>query len=47
MQSLVAVKDGSFCVKTLALLAGSQYSLSRMNASVLQAQLCREDGMLT
>lgn len=47
MQSLVAVEDGSFCVKTLSLLAGSQHSLSKMNASVLQAQLCREDGMFT
>lgn len=34
MQSLAAVEDGSFCVKTLALLAASQHSLSKMNASV-------------
>lgn len=34
MQSLVAVEDGSFCVKTLVPLAGSQGSPSKMNASV-------------
>lgn len=34
MQSLVVVDDGSFCVKRLALLAGSQHTLSKMNASV-------------
>ncbi|NWT86568.1 PHF11 protein, partial [Lanius ludovicianus] len=34
VQSLVAVEDGSFCVKTFALLAGSQDSPSEMNASV-------------
>lgn len=34
MQSLVAVEDESLGVKTVALLAGSQCSLSKINASV-------------